>query len=232
MCKCPVPGHGKGRGDRHPSLHVSVGRQHPVIFHCKAGCSQDAAIDALRSRGLWPSRPTGKVERYQPKRTTADEPDETERIKEASEIWATAEALDIEPIAYFKWRGIETVPDNAMYLPRKEVRRLLGKGYPAVIFPVTKGDRFRGIGATFLTADDTKNLKGRNGKSKRQFRGPVRGGYIKLGECDGFVALEQRFQILEQHDRVRLVVIDPRQGLGREPALSRPNAGGGLGDCQ
>ncbi|PRX90848.1 DUF3987 domain-containing protein [Allonocardiopsis opalescens] len=41
MARCPA------HPDRQPSLSVSVGKEHPVVFHCHAGCERDAILDAL-----------------------------------------------------------------------------------------------------------------------------------------------------------------------------------------
>lgn len=49
---CPCPGHGRGRGDRTPSLEIRPGRDQPVVFHCHAGCDQDAVKEALVSAGV------------------------------------------------------------------------------------------------------------------------------------------------------------------------------------
>jgi hypothetical protein len=38
--------------DEHPDLKLTE-RDGRVLIHCKAGCSQDAVIEALRARGLW-----------------------------------------------------------------------------------------------------------------------------------------------------------------------------------
>ena len=57
---CPVPNHGKGRGDDGPSLSLSVVDGKTLLF-CRAGCIQDAVVSVLKERGLWqearPSRP-------------------------------------------------------------------------------------------------------------------------------------------------------------------------------
>lgn len=61
MARCPV--HDDGRA----SLSVSEGRDHPVVFHCHAGCEPRAVVDALgldwdalctprESRGEWTPR--------------------------------------------------------------------------------------------------------------------------------------------------------------------------------
>lgn len=50
VVRCPA------HNDRSPSLSIADadGR---VLVHCFAGCEQEAVIDALRARGLWPERP-------------------------------------------------------------------------------------------------------------------------------------------------------------------------------
>ena len=50
--KCPVPGHGKGRGDKRPSLSLRD-VENKVLVHCPCGCPQDVVIDALKTQGLW-----------------------------------------------------------------------------------------------------------------------------------------------------------------------------------
>lgn len=46
----PCPAH----EDRNPSLSISDGKDGKVLVHCHAGCDQQAVIDALKSRNLWP----------------------------------------------------------------------------------------------------------------------------------------------------------------------------------
>ena len=52
MCHCPA------HEDKNPSLSVTAGDRVPLVF-CHAGCSQDAVIDALKARGLWPAAGSG-----------------------------------------------------------------------------------------------------------------------------------------------------------------------------
>lgn len=52
LAPCPVPGHGKGKGDRNPSLSLGDGpRRGQVLVHCFAGCSNNDVIAALKARG-------------------------------------------------------------------------------------------------------------------------------------------------------------------------------------
>jgi putative DNA primase/helicase len=51
LCHCPVPGHGKGNGDRNASLLVKDGHT-ALLVKCFAGCASADVLDALRQRGL------------------------------------------------------------------------------------------------------------------------------------------------------------------------------------
>ena len=54
---CPVPGHGRGRGDKNPSLSIDDGANGSPVVRCHAGCAQEDVLDALRQRGLWEKPP-------------------------------------------------------------------------------------------------------------------------------------------------------------------------------
>ncbi len=49
IARCPA------HEDRNPSLTITEAGG-KILVHCHAGCSQEAVIEALRSRGLWPER--------------------------------------------------------------------------------------------------------------------------------------------------------------------------------
>lgn len=48
LVRCPA------HDDRTPSLSIDEGLGGTVLVHCHAGCTQDAVINVLRERGLWP----------------------------------------------------------------------------------------------------------------------------------------------------------------------------------
>lgn len=50
-CRCPVPSHGQGKGDKHPSLSVAQGDER-LLVHCFAGCDAGAVLEELHRRGL------------------------------------------------------------------------------------------------------------------------------------------------------------------------------------
>ena len=48
-CRCPVPGHGQGRGDRKPSLWISPEGKG---LKCHAGCTYKEVVAAIEARGI------------------------------------------------------------------------------------------------------------------------------------------------------------------------------------
>jgi RecA-family ATPase len=51
LCRCPVPSHGQGRGDRTPSLSIADGDK-GLVVKCHAGCDPLDVLAELRRRGL------------------------------------------------------------------------------------------------------------------------------------------------------------------------------------
>src|SRR5262249_59337227 len=105
LCRCPVPSHGKARGDHNPSLIVQNGAR-TVLFKCFAGCDVRDILDVLRRQGLIEDRP-GERRDWQPAPVVpmAHDPD-----SRALEIWlAAAPAVGSVVENYLRRRGI-TLP--------------------------------------------------------------------------------------------------------------------------
>lgn len=45
--QCPVPSHGKGRGDKSPSLSIGIGKDDRALLDCKAGCPTEQIVSVL-----------------------------------------------------------------------------------------------------------------------------------------------------------------------------------------
>ena len=54
VASCPVPSHGKGNGDKNPSLSVHIDDEGKPLFHCHGGCSQESVFQTIRDRQLLP----------------------------------------------------------------------------------------------------------------------------------------------------------------------------------
>ena len=46
VARCPLPGHGKGNGDRNPSLSVSE-TDEKILLYCFAGCDTKDVLEQL-----------------------------------------------------------------------------------------------------------------------------------------------------------------------------------------
>lgn len=56
LARCPVPGHGKGRGDKNPSLSLNEGEDGRVLIKCHGTCATEDVLAAwgLHVRDLYP----------------------------------------------------------------------------------------------------------------------------------------------------------------------------------
>jgi hypothetical protein len=54
VASCPVPSHGKGNGDKNPSLSVHIDDSGKPLFHCHGGCTQESVFQTIRDMHLLP----------------------------------------------------------------------------------------------------------------------------------------------------------------------------------
>ena len=68
---CPVAGHGKGRGDRDPSLSVKVGQAGALLLKCHGGCRTEDVVASvgLTMRDLFTDRRPAKKNGHHPQGT-------------------------------------------------------------------------------------------------------------------------------------------------------------------
>ena len=136
LCHCPVKGHGKGRGDRRPSLGVSDGDK-ALVVHCFAGCASTAVLAALRSlspTGQLPKRLSGLDNRRTPK-TTSDY---------VRRLWrASADPLGTPVAVFLRERGLPPDPPATIrYLPSYRYDRAKPKSaLPCMIAAVQASSR-------------------------------------------------------------------------------------------
>jgi hypothetical protein len=92
LVPCPVPSHGRGRGDHNPSLRLADGDKR-LLVRCYGGCDRLVVLDELCRRGLLngaaPRSPSSSPSRSSP--AAAREADKARaRSKWAREIWHAA----------------------------------------------------------------------------------------------------------------------------------------------
>lgn len=101
-CLCPV------HNDHDPSLWVRDGDNGTLLVTCRSGCSQEAVIDALRRRGLWPE-PENKAEEDTAKQSAS---------RRASELRQPASPKAGEET----WRPIVPPPSDAPAPAARQLR--------------------------------------------------------------------------------------------------------------
>ena len=57
LASCPVPSHGQGNGDKHPSLSITMSDDGNFLFKCHGGCDQHTVFSTIKEMGLLPVLP-------------------------------------------------------------------------------------------------------------------------------------------------------------------------------
>ena len=190
MCCCPA------HDDRTPSLSVTLGRK-AILFHCFAGCSNEAVIAALercgvRSRNLFDG--SCSVD-FQPKKNLPFNPN-------ARRLWQSATAITDSPaVRYLAQRGLLSASDQLRYLgrtplgPRGAVQFL-----PAMLAAVTTDIGIVAVHRTFLDCasarlagfERPKRALGSLGYGAVRLSPPVQG---RLGLAEGIESALSAMQL-------------------------------------
>ncbi len=213
LCRCPVASHGKGQGDRHPSLSVTDG-QHGLMVHCFAGCSKDDVKAALARLDLSREAAPRDVEpkRQRLKTTTAD----------ALALWARA-----LPIAgthgeryWIATRRLPSPPASIRFLPDAPFSSR--RKAPALVAAMQAPTReIVAVQLTFL--DRTKPIKARVDYPRRII-GPANGAATRLGPVAETLGLAEGCETAHAAMLIHDVPVWSVNGRERLP-LFKPPAG-------
>jgi putative DNA primase/helicase len=135
LCRCPLPSHGQGRGDRSPSLLVKDGDQ-AVLLKCFAGCDTGEILDELRRRGIAGDR----QDDAQP-HIHVDHPPDHQPNPEALALWRSGSAIAPDSVQrrYLAHRGLTGSPPPS--LRAASILHLGRYPLPAIIAAVQAPDR-------------------------------------------------------------------------------------------
>jgi putative DNA primase/helicase len=189
LCHCPVPGHGKGRGDRSSSQSISDGNS-ALLVHCHAGCAAHDVLAELRRRGLLQASPIGEASRrhevpfFNHRKVAPPATDRAAYGDSALRIWHDAtdpRGTTVE--AYLRSRGLD-LPDDVVgevlrFHPRLKVEDGFTGGMIA-LFRDIRSDAPCGIHRTFLSAEGKK--------LGRKMLGRAAGAAIKLDADENVTA--------------------------------------------
>jgi putative DNA primase/helicase len=172
LVSCPCPNHGKGRGDRSPSLSVADGDDGRILLRCFAGCEFLDILDELKHRGLIdddrPIRERHPCVRVEPK----IEPDQ-----EAVKIWqSSSPAFGTLAAEYLESRGIAMPPPASL--------RFRADATAMVAAVQGIDDRVYAVQSLRLTLDADKIMP-------RITTGPLGGGAVRLGLAGRILGLSE-----------------------------------------
>lgn len=177
LCSCPVPSHGKGRGDRNPSLSIAVGDNGSLLARCFTGCDARDVLLELRKRGLLEDRQDDRP-RPRPALTIAHRAtdDQGNGTRAALRIWNNStDPRGTLGETYLASRKLHLGEDVA-----GAVLRWNGRINALVcLFRDIETDQPKAITRIFLDGDGRK--------IERKFLGPVGGAAIKLDPDENVV---------------------------------------------
>ena len=194
--RCPVPSHGRGHGDRHPSLSIcdDPTSEDGIIVHCHAGCDWRDVKRELRRLGLVPdwkglvnqrSATNHRRKRGQSQGTgkaTTGVPATNNNTDFARQIWQQAkDARGTLVETYLRGRAITVqLPPTIRFHPTLR-HRDTGLIYPTMVASVTRVfERLPcGIHRTYLKFDGTGKA---TDCEPKMMLGPCGGGAVWLAK--------------------------------------------------
>lgn len=173
----PCPAH----DDRKPSMSIREGERVPLV-HCFAGCPQDAVLDALRARGLWPERsePHGRRSAAPAIRRTDDAADITWRIDRARRLWSSALPLPGTPAEHYlrEARGIALAHWPVVLRFSPDIPHPSGARVAALVATIERDDT--GLCAVYAVGITSDGQRATGLDPRKWMVGPAGGGCIRL----------------------------------------------------
>lgn len=191
LCRCPVPSHGQGKGDRSPSLFVADGEQ-SVIFTCFAGCDRKDVFREALSRG-WIACDEDDQQRPvkpRPAPILSNAEEDAERTAAALAIWREGRTAVGTPVQhYLQHRGITDPPPPSLRYHPSVKYTPSGLWLPCMVAAVQGPDRrIQAIQRTFIRMDG----KGKAGvRVPKMSLGPIRGGAVRLAAAGATLCLAE-----------------------------------------
>ena len=136
LCHCPVPSHGRGKGDKRPSLFIRDGDTR-LLVTCFAGCDRRAVLDELGHRGLLAER-IADARAVLTRRARPPEPEPAPNPK-ALGLWRAARPLECTLGEQYlrRHRGLRgPFPPSLRFLQWAG-----GVALPAIVAAVSRPDR-------------------------------------------------------------------------------------------
>ena len=186
LCRCPLPSHGKGRGDRNPSLSVWDGEDGGLGIKCFGLCNSRDVRAELRRRGL-----LGDDVPHDVKHKSRPKPASIEPDPDALALWRSGGHIEADSLVrrYFLARGITSEPPASLrYLSAHE--HVAGRIYlPAICAALQAGDRR--VIAVQLTMIDPRGDRKAQVRFPRKTIGRMHDGAVRLAAAGEVLGLAE-----------------------------------------
>lgn len=179
LCRCPVPTHGRGLGDRHPSLTVKDGRV-GLVVHCFAGCDPRDVLTAIDKLDLTHEAPA--LLPSKPKSTTP---------ADALALWHAALPLPrTHAAAYLASRALPHPLPSLRFLPKAPFSKTTT--FPALVAGIQAVSReIIGVQLTFL---DRYRARKAPVDRPRRVVGNALGGALRLAPAARHIGLAEGYE--------------------------------------
>ncbi len=184
LAHCPVPGHGRNRGDRNPSLSISKGDHQSLILFCHAGCSQ---IDVLRAIAKLENAPPGRTMPDNPRKTSQGSSSACKTVDWRA-AWDEAVPIANTPAQTYLSEARRVVTPNEIQWPPADAVRYHPNApfneagdwrVPGLLAAVRDASgTITGVQVTGLRSDGSAKILARK---KRHNFGHFKGGAVRLG---------------------------------------------------
>jgi putative DNA primase/helicase len=186
LISCPVPGHGRGRGDLTPSCAIRDGHDGRLLFHCFAGCDWRDVVRAARELG-WidhnsasPSRLSFLPTHWRPHASKAQA---TKTAEIARQIWKKASQLEGSPAQRYlvQARRIPNPPLGRLRFHPRVWHSDVKKHMPALVAPIFRADReeLQGVHIVYLLPTGAGKA---TAQPPKRTLGRLKGGGVWLGD--------------------------------------------------
>ncbi len=191
LVRCPLPSHGQGHGDRHPSLSVRDGADVKLLVFCHSGCASADVLAALRDRGLdGGDHGHGGRSRQPILPSHAAAPSDPDPDARALALWNSAvPAPRTLAEAYVRYRGIRSpIPPSIRFLPDADPDPSRLVETPAMVAAVQRPDgKIIAVQVTFLDPSG----RGRDKSSDRRTIGKLGSGAVRVGAAGDVLGLSE-----------------------------------------
>lgn len=183
LIPCPVPTHGKGRGDRSPSCFIQDGET-ALLVHCYAGCPYPDITASLRADGDLPEDDNRHHQgRHRSRQTARARPSAIEPHAASLALWREAQPADGTLTEYYlrQHRNIaRAIPPSIRHHPDVKYQPS-GLCFPAMIAGIQDGTSRRVIAVQIVYLDPQGRGKATVSRAKMFLKGArLGGGAVRL----------------------------------------------------